>query len=226
MTARGFQTPAGSANLRDSAVVVVEGATPAPFATGPITMLIIGILLNIVGLGVFCWALFSLAVHAFPFFVGLTAGIYTYQAGAGPFSAITVGFAAGGCTLVVGQYAFSVARSPVVRFFIGLLFAIPAARAGYDATLGLAHIGVPSVWWREAFAIFGAIIVGCTAWARVDPNRARSGRGRYSGPGPVTDWGQGPRTGDSTGPSSPGWNQQGDPVVTMTAISRFSAHFD
>jgi hypothetical protein len=32
-------------------------------------MIIIGILLDIIGLGVFCWALFKLAVHAFPFFV-------------------------------------------------------------------------------------------------------------------------------------------------------------
>jgi len=37
-------------------------------------MIIIGILLNIVGLGVLCWALFTLAVLALPFFVGLTAG--------------------------------------------------------------------------------------------------------------------------------------------------------
>ena len=38
-----------------------------------------GILLNIVGLGIFCWALFTLAVHALPFFVGMTAGMYTYR---------------------------------------------------------------------------------------------------------------------------------------------------
>ena len=130
-------------------------------------MLIVGILLNVVGLGVLCWALFTLAVHALPFFVGMTAGLYAYQNGIGPFSAIVVGFAAGGFTLVLGQYAFSVVRSSVMRLVIGLLFALPAARAGYDATLGLAHIGVPSGSWREAFAIFGAIAVGCTAWARV-----------------------------------------------------------
>ena len=190
-------------------------------------MLIVGILLNVVGLGVICWALFTLAVHALPFFVSMIAGLYAYQNGMGPFGATVVGFAAGSFTLVVGQYAFFVARSPIIRLVIGLLFALPAARAGYDATLGLAHIGVPSGWWREAFAIFGAIIVGCTPWARVvDPDRTRSGKGRYSGPSPVTDWGQGPRTGDSTGPSSPGWDQQGDPAVTMTAISRFPAHFD
>jgi len=130
-------------------------------------MIIVGILLNVFGLGVICWALFALAIHALPFFVGMIAGIYTYQAGTGPFGAIVVGFVAGGFTLVVGQYAFSVARSPVMRLVIGLLFVVPAARAGYDVTLALAHIGISSEWWREAVAIFGAITVGCTAWARV-----------------------------------------------------------
>ena len=105
------------------AVVVVEGATLATFVTGTITMLIIGILLNIVGLGIFCWALFALATHALPFFVGMTVGIYSFQVGAGPFGAIVVGFVAGSTTLVAGQFAFSVARSPIVRLVVGLLFA-------------------------------------------------------------------------------------------------------
>ena len=148
-------------------MVVVEGATLATLVTGTITMLIIGVLLNIAGLGIFCWALFALATHALPFFVGMTVGIYSFQAGAGPFGAIVVGFIMAGFTLVVGQYACSVARSPVLRLVIGLLFALPAARAGYDATLALAHVGVSPGWWREVFAVFGAITVGCTAWARV-----------------------------------------------------------
>jgi hypothetical protein len=96
-------------------MVVVEGATLAIFVTGTITMLVIGVLLNIVGLGIFCWALFALATHALPFFIGLTVGFYSFQAGAGPFGAIVVGFVTAGFTLVVGQYAFSVARSPIVR---------------------------------------------------------------------------------------------------------------
>lgn len=64
--------------------VVVEGAILATFVTGPITIIMIGVLLNVVGLGVFCWALFALAIHALPFFVGMAAAIYTYQTGAGP----------------------------------------------------------------------------------------------------------------------------------------------
>jgi hypothetical protein len=151
----------------DRAVVVVEGATLATFVTGPITMVIIGVLLNVVGLGVFCWALFALATHALPFFVGMTVGIYSFQAGAGPFGAIVVGFVTGGFTLVLGQYAFSAARSPIVRLVVGLLFAVPAARAGYDVTLALAHIGIPPEWWRESFAMLGAVAIGSTAWARV-----------------------------------------------------------
>jgi hypothetical protein len=151
----------------DRAVVVEEGATFATFVTGTITMLIIGVLLNIVGLGIFCWALIALATHALPFFVGMTAGIYTYQTGAGPLGAIVVGFVLGGFTLALGRYAISVARSPIVRLVIGLLFAVPAGYAGYNVTLALATFGIPQEWWRESFAMLGAIAVGCTAWARV-----------------------------------------------------------
>jgi hypothetical protein len=159
--------PAGSATLGNSAVVVVEGATPENPVTGAITMLIVGILLNIVGLGVICWALFTLAIHALPFFVGMIAGITSFQSGMGPFGAIIIGFIVACCTLVVGRYAFSIARGPALRLLIGLLFAVPAARAGYDVTLALSHIGIPSEWWRELFAMLGAIAIGCTAWARV-----------------------------------------------------------
>jgi hypothetical protein len=156
-------------------VVVVEGARLATFVTGAITMLIIGVLLNIVGLGIFCWALFALAIHALPFFVGMTVGIYSFRAGAGPFGAIVVGFVAAGFTLVLVRYAIFVARGSVVRLLIGLLFAVPAARAGYDVTLALAHMGIPSEWWRESFAMLGAIAVGSSAWARVYQPRSQIG---------------------------------------------------
>jgi hypothetical protein len=86
--------------------------------------------------------LFTLAIYAFPFFVGLTAGIHIYQIGVGPFGAIVVSFVASGFTFVLGQYAFSAVRAPI-RFAIGLLFAVPAACAGYDVILALAQIGIP-----------------------------------------------------------------------------------
>jgi hypothetical protein len=131
-------------------------------------MIIVGIILNIVGLGVFCWALFSLAIHALPFFIGTTAAMYIYQTGAGPFSAVAIGFVVGSFTFVLGQYAFSAARSRMVHFAIGLLFSVPAAAAGYHLTWALSHIGaIPTESWQDAFALIGGFVVGGTAWARL-----------------------------------------------------------
>ena len=70
-------------------------------------------------------------------------------------------------TLIVGQIAFTTLRSPLIRATIALLFAIPAAVAGYHAALGLAHISVSADGWRQAVAVAGAIIVAVTAWERM-----------------------------------------------------------
>jgi hypothetical protein len=143
----------------------------------------------------------------------MTTGIYSFQAGTGPFGAIVVGFVAGGSALVLGRYAFSVARGPVIRLLIGLLFVVPAARAGYDMTLALSHIGIPSEWWRESFAMLGAIAVGSTAWARVSTLSEPALRPPLRSAQPSRRLEPRPTAGDSTGPSSLGWDQRGYPVV-------------
>jgi hypothetical protein len=115
-----------------------------------------------------CWALFALATHALPFFVGMTVGIYSFQAGAAPFGAIVVGFIMAGFTLVVGQYTFSVARSPVVR--LGLLFALPAARAGCDAPSPLLILGFVRVGGGRCSPFSAPSPSGAPPGARVDPD--------------------------------------------------------
>ena len=118
-------------------------------------MIIIGIVLSVFGLGFFCWLLFTLAVYALPFFAGVTAALAAYHSGSGVIGAIIVAVLAGAATLAIGQIAFATVRSPLLRAAIGLLYAVPATIAGYHATLGLAHIGVPAEGWREAFAVVG-----------------------------------------------------------------------
>ena len=130
-------------------------------------MIIVGIVLSVVGLGFFCWLLFTLAVYALPFFAGVTAALAAYHSGSGVIGAIIVAVLAGAATLAIGQIAFATVRSPLLRAAIGLLYAVPATIAGYHATLGLAHIGVPAEGWREAFAVVGAILIGGTAWVRM-----------------------------------------------------------
>jgi hypothetical protein len=56
---------------------------------------------------------------------------------------------------------------PVLRVSIALVFAAPAALAGYSATSMLFGWALASEGWREAFAIAGAIAIGAIAWQRL-----------------------------------------------------------
>jgi hypothetical protein len=143
-------------------------------------MLALGIVLNIVGLGFFCWVLFTLAVYALPLFVGMTAGLYAHESGTGPLAAIGLGIVAAAFVLVVGQTIFSFVRTSILRIAIALMFAVPAALAGYYATFGLSGLTMTSDVWRQFFAVIGAIVVGITAWARLaaSPPDGPGGPGR------------------------------------------------
>jgi hypothetical protein len=137
-------------------------------------MIIVSFVSIVVGVAFFCWLLYTLAAYALPFFAGLSAGLAAFHSGSGVIGSIIVGVLAGGATLAIGQIVFAM---PLLRAVIGLLYAVPAAIAGYHATLGLAHIGVPaaiagyhatlglahigvpSEGWREAFAVVGAMSI-------------------------------------------------------------------
>ena len=85
-------------------------------------MIIFGPLLVIVGIGFFCWLLFTLAVFALPFFVGLTIGIWAFHTGAGALGGIAVGLVAGGVTFGIGQLALAFVPWAWLRLLIILLY--------------------------------------------------------------------------------------------------------
>ena len=130
-------------------------------------MIIVGLALSLFAVGFLCWLLFTLAVYATPFFVGVTAAFAAFNHDTGVIGALIVGLAASVVTLVACRVAFAVAKSPAVRGAIALVFAAPAAVAGFHATLGLAQIGVSSEIWRDVFAVIGGVLVGCTAFVRL-----------------------------------------------------------
>lgn len=152
-------------------------------------MLIIGITLSIFGIGLFCWLIFTLAIYALPFFIGLTAGMTAFYCGLGILGAFLVGVGAAALTLGIGQLAFTLVKPVPLRVAIAAAFAIPAAIAGYHAVLGLSQIGVPSLFWQETFAWVGAIVIGGTAWTRMmalaEPLPLRPGSARTDEPHPV-----------------------------------------
>lgn len=130
-------------------------------------MLALGLVLNIFGIGLFCWAIFALAVYALPFFVALSIGMTAFQNGAGVVGALFIGTAGGASTLVLGQVAVAITRSLALRIAIATAFAVPAAVAGYHVVFALSQIGVPSLAWREVFACLGAVCIGVTSWMRL-----------------------------------------------------------
>jgi hypothetical protein len=146
--------------------MVVVGGANRRFVRS-ITMVVIGIILCLVGFAYVCWLLFTLAVYALPFFAGVTAGLAVYRSGSGPVTAIIVGTTIASITLVFGQVAFATLRSPVMRVVLALLFAIPAAIAGYHVTHAFLHLLLPAAPWRDAIAIAGATIVAVTSAVRV-----------------------------------------------------------
>jgi len=65
-------------------------------------MLAIGLVLNTLGIGLFCWAIIALAVYALPFFVALIIGMMTFHSDAGLIGAMLIATAGGALTLVLG----------------------------------------------------------------------------------------------------------------------------
>ena len=149
-------------------------------------MLALGLLLNFAGIGLFCWLIFTLAVYALPFFVGLNVFMMALHGGAGILGAPLAGIAAGGITLAIGQTAFTMTRSVIIRAIIAALFAVPATLAGYQVIFAMSQIGVPSLAWREIFACLGAVFIGGTAWTRltVDTGTRPLNSGRAVGSDP------------------------------------------
>jgi hypothetical protein len=144
-------------------------------------MLALGLVLNTVGIGLFCWLIFTLAVYALPFFVAINAGILAFHSDAAVLGTLLVAIAAGGMSLAIAQITFAMTRSLILRAINAAVFALPATFAGYHVVFALAQIGVPSLVWREVFACVGAVFIGGTAWTRlavstetrpVEPGRA------------------------------------------------------
>jgi hypothetical protein len=123
----------------------------------------LGVILSLFGLGTMLVLLFTLAIYAVPFFVGLTVGMWAFETGAGVIGAVVVGLVAGAVALFAAQLLFASVRSLALRAVIALLFAAPAAVAGYHAVLGISALLVPSEAWQHVFAAIGGLVVGVSA---------------------------------------------------------------
>lgn len=127
-----------------------------------------GILLVLVGFGLFVAVLYRAAIYALPVALGLESGYWAITHGLGGMVGVIVGVFVGACVFVAGQLVFGTSRSRLVRALVALLFVLPAIIAGYGVVLDLAQLGgVPSNLWGHAVAVMGAGITGWVAFARL-----------------------------------------------------------
>ena len=138
-------------------------------------MIVFSILGSLAAIGMLCWLLFALAVFALPAFVGVSAGIWAHQTGAGVLGAIVIGAVAAGASFGVGHLLLAVLRPMWLKLLVALAFVAPAVVAGFHATHGIVKHMMPSETWQLVFSVIGAIAIGITAFVRVTS---------MAGPGP------------------------------------------
>jgi hypothetical protein len=125
-------------------------------------------------IGTLCVLAYRFAVHALPIMLGFQVAHIAYGTGARLIGAGIVGLVAGAVAFGLLSAVFVSVKSPIARVIIGLIFALPAAGAGYALTSGISASAVPSEIWRQIFCIIGGVFVGAAAFTRLAvPAQAR-----------------------------------------------------
>lgn len=114
-----------------------------------------------------CVLAYTLAIYALPFMLGLTAAQFAYQTGSGLIGAGLVGLFSAGVAFGILAVLLEMIRTPAIRLIVALMFAAPAAVAGYALVYGVTKEAVPSEIWRQIFCIVGGGCVGMAAWMRL-----------------------------------------------------------
>ncbi len=124
-------------------------------------------------IGTLCVLAYRLAVYALPVMLGFEIARIAYQTGAGMIGASIIGFIAGAVAYSLLSVVFVSLRSPAARIAVGLIFALPAAGAGYTLVLGVNANTIPSELWRLTFCVLAGLLVGSAAFTRLSISISR-----------------------------------------------------
>ena len=114
-----------------------------------------------------CVLAYTLAVYALPFMLAVEAARFAYATGSGLIGAGLVGLVAAAAAYGLLVFVFASLRSPVLRLIVALIFAAPAAVAGYALVHGVTVDAAPSDIWRQIFCVIGGGFVGVSALMRL-----------------------------------------------------------
>ena len=116
---------------------------------------------------ILCVVAYTLAAYALPLMLGLAAARFAYHSGSDLIGASLIGLFAAAAAFGVFAVLFATLRSPILRLIVALVFAAPAAIAGYALVHGVTHEAIPSAIWRQIFCFIGGALVGVSALMRL-----------------------------------------------------------
>ncbi|OOO17799.1 hypothetical protein EFR00_28720 [Rhizobium sophoriradicis] len=114
-----------------------------------------------------CVLAFALATHALPFMLGLAAFRLAHACGAGVIVAGIVAIVAATLSFALFVYLWEVLRNQTARLVVAVVYAVPAAVAGYalmHGAVGAASVSEPT---RQFFCLACGAVVGFSAAARL-----------------------------------------------------------
>lgn len=114
-----------------------------------------------------CVLAYTLAVYALPFMLGVEVARWAYASGSGLIGAGLVGLVAGAAAYGLLIVLFMAVRLPILRLAVALVFAAPAAIAGYALVHGITREAVPFEVWRSIFCLVGGASTGLSALTRL-----------------------------------------------------------
>lgn len=122
--------------------------------------------LALIGVGFLIHLLFKAASYALPLFAGLSAAFAAMHAGTSGAGAIVIGTAAFIAVIAVGTIMTLLLPSRHARIAAALLFAVPAAVAGFQVASALSHLAGGGASGTAA-AMVVALITGVAAAKRL-----------------------------------------------------------
>jgi hypothetical protein len=99
--------------------------------------------------------------------LGFAVARFAYHTGAGLIGASFIGVVAAATAFAVFAVLFATLRSSILRLILAMIFAAPAALAGYTLVHGVTYEAIPSAIWRQIFCIIGGALVGLSALMRL-----------------------------------------------------------
>jgi hypothetical protein len=134
-------------------------------------------LIGLVALLAFCALLYFCAVYIVPFAVGVWVAFWAIHAGSGEIGGFAIGAVAGVALFLIGKVIFQTSRSSTVRWLVAIVFAIPAAIAGFNLVQQIWPLVMTSTPWQYIVGAIAAVATGGTIVIRLGGVRLPSGPG-------------------------------------------------